>query len=88
MSRYFLKISHHLYYFKKQIIMENNKITPLGYLLLGTFFIFLSYAGWIYTKSIDWKVLERLEDAPLSIPTGNISLPSTLSATPQSNPKK
>jgi len=60
----------------------NHKIDPLGYLLIATFFIFLSYAGWIYSQSIDWKVLERLEDAPLSIPTGNITLPSTPSATP------
>jgi len=69
--------------------MQNNKITPFGYLLITTFFIFLSYAGWLYTKSIDWKVLERLEDAPLAIPTGNITLPATTtnsssSATPTS----
>lgn len=67
--------------------MNNHKITPLGYLLIATFFILLGYAGWIYSQSIDWKVLERLEDAPLSIPspapTGNVS---TSSAT--INPKK
>lgn len=68
--------------------MENNKITPLGYLLIATFFILLSYAGLLYTKSIDWKVLDRLQDAPLAIPTGTITLPSSPSATPRTNPKK
>lgn len=50
-----------------------NKITPIGYLLLATFFILLSYYGWIYTKSIDWNVLKRMESAPLSLPTTNIT---------------
>lgn len=67
--------------------MQNSKITPLGYLLIASFFILLSYAGWLYTKSIDWKVLERLEDAPLSIPTGPVTGDNaTPSAT--TNPKK
>ncbi|MFA6007982.1 MAG: hypothetical protein WC784_05075 [Candidatus Shapirobacteria bacterium] len=59
--------------------MNQNKITPLGYLLVATFFILLSYAGWIYTKSIDWNVLKRMESSPLTLPV--------ISATP-TNPKK
>jgi len=47
----------------------DNKITPLGYLLIATFFILLSYAGWLSAKSIDWDVLKRVENAPLSLPS-------------------
>lgn len=49
--------------------MNQNKITPFGYFLLITFFILLSYAGWVYSNSIDWKVLERMESTPLTLPT-------------------
>lgn len=63
--------------------MNQNKITPLGYLLLASFFILLSYAGWIYTKSIDWDVLKRMENSPLTIPSpAAISPSATISATP------
>jgi GR25 family glycosyltransferase involved in LPS biosynthesis len=63
--------------------MNQNKITPLGYLLIATFFILLSYAGWIYTKSIDWTVLKRMENSPLTLPTGVPSPTATISATPK-----
>jgi len=59
----------------------NNKITPLGYLLIATFFILLSYASWIYAKSIDWNVLKRLESAPLSLPSPIATQSSTPSVT-------
>jgi len=66
--------------------MEQNKITPFGYFLLLTFFILLSYAGWIYAKSIDWDVLKRMENSPLSLPIQTIISPSTtISATPTVN---
>lgn len=58
----------------------DNKITPLGYFLLATFFILLGYAAWIYSQSIDWNVLKRLESSPLSLPsplpTSSLSTPS------------
>lgn len=54
----------------------DHKITPLGYFLLATFFILLSYYGWIYTQSIDWNVLKRMESAPLSLPAINQATPS------------
>lgn len=63
--------------------MEENKITPLGYFLLLSFFILLGYAGWIYAQSIDWDVLKRMEESPLTLPTQTIISPSTtVSATP------
>lgn len=63
--------------------MEQNKITPLGYFLLLSFFILLSYAGWIYAKSIDWDILKRMENSPLTLPARTtISPQATISATP------
>lgn len=63
--------------------MNENKITPFGYFLLISFFILLAYAAWIYAKSIDWDVLERMENSPLTLPTQTIIPPSTtISATP------
>ncbi|MDD3998929.1 MAG: hypothetical protein PHR98_02410 [Candidatus Shapirobacteria bacterium] len=63
--------------------MEKNKITPIGYLLLLTFFILLGYAGYIYSQSIDWDVLKRMENSPLTLPTQTIISPtSSISATP------
>ena len=59
----------------------NHKITPFGYFLITTFFILLSYAGWIYAKSIDWDVLKRLESAPLSIPSPSTSTPTPITTT-------
>jgi len=57
--------------------MNQNKITPFGYFLLITFFILLSYAGWIFTNSIDWNVLKRMEEAPLTLPTpASLATPS------------
>lgn len=66
----------------------NDKITPIGYLLIITFFILLGYAAWISAKSIDWDVLKRLESAPLSLPSPIIVQTSTSSATPTVDMKK
>lgn len=60
----------------------NNKITPFGYLLIIIFFILLAYAAWISAKSIDWDVLKRMENSPLSLPSPVIIQTSTTSATP------
>jgi len=63
--------------------MEQNKITPFGYFLLLSFFILLGYAGYIYSQSIDWDVLKRMENSPLTLPTQTIISPtSSISATP------
>jgi hypothetical protein len=63
--------------------MNQNKITPLGYFLIASFFILLSYAGWIYSQSIDWDVLKRMENSPLTLPTSIPSPTITVSATPK-----
>lgn len=49
--------------------MNQNKITPLGYFLIITFFVLLSYASYLSAKSIDWDVLKRMENSPLTLPT-------------------
>ncbi len=45
-----------------------QKITPLGYFLIATFLILLTYAGWLFYQSIDWQVLNRLENSALTLP--------------------
>jgi len=47
----------------------NNKITPFGYLLITIFFILLGYAAWVSAISIDWDVLKRMENSPLTLPS-------------------
>jgi hypothetical protein len=59
----------------------DKKITPFGYLLIATFFILLAYAGWLSAKSIDWDVLKRMENSPLTLPTIVPSPVSSISAT-------
>ena len=64
--------------------MESNKIDTLGYILIATFLILLSYAGYLSYKSIDWNVLKRLESQTLVLPTpipASIASPSAQSAT-------
>ena len=58
-----------------------NKITPFGYFLIISFFVLLAYASSIYTKSIDWDVLKRMENAPLTLPTIDLSATASPSAT-------
>jgi hypothetical protein len=54
----------------------------IGIILLSSLFLLLSYAGFLSYKSIDWDVLDRLEKAPLVIPTPASTSISTPSATP------
>jgi len=49
--------------------MENKQLDYPGILLISIFLILLSYAGFIAYKSIDWKVLDRLEQSPIVLPT-------------------
>jgi hypothetical protein len=48
--------------------------------LVSVFFILLSYAGYLSYKSIDWKVLDRMENQQLIFPT---SIPQPLPSVPQ-----
>ncbi|KKR68347.1 MAG: hypothetical protein UU09_C0011G0024 [Microgenomates group bacterium GW2011_GWA2_40_6] len=41
----------------------------LSIILLISFFLLLTYAGYLSFKSIDWDVLKRLESSPIAIPT-------------------
>lgn len=65
--------------------MENQK-DPIGYILITIFFILLAYAGWLSAKSIDWDVLKRMEQAPLTLPS-SVATQSATTITP-SNSKK
>ncbi len=59
--------------------MTQKPLDFWGYLIISTLFTFLSYAGYLSYKSIDWDVLKRLESSPLELPvsiTPTISLPS------------
>ncbi|MEK7527796.1 MAG: hypothetical protein AAB574_02105 [Patescibacteria group bacterium] len=60
------------------------KTDYVAIILLSSFFLLLTYAGYLSYQSIDWDVLKRLENSPIVLPT---PLPqpaiSTTSATPQ-----
>jgi len=60
------------------------KTDYIAIILLSSFFLLLTYAGYLSYQSIDWDVLKRLENSPIVLPT---PLPqpatSTASATPQ-----
>jgi len=60
--------------------MEKSKDT-IGTILISTLLILLGVMGFIYYKSIDWNVLQRLEQTPLALPTPNSSSTATQSAT-------
>lgn len=57
--------------------MEKTKIDYIGILLVSLFFIFLTYAGYLAYISIDWDVLVRLEQQPITIPPINNQTPVT-----------
>lgn len=57
--------------------MEPQKFDFIGTLLLASLFILLAYAGYLSYQSIDWQVLNKLENSPLLLPT-----PATSSANP------
>lgn len=65
--------------------MDQDKIDPIGYTLLGILFLLLVYAGWLSYKSIDWDVLKRMESQTLILPTQMPVQPlvSSPSATPK-----
>lgn len=48
--------------------MPDKKIDLLGFVLLFIFFTFLIYAGFLSYKSIDFKILKKLEAQPLLVP--------------------
>lgn len=61
----------------------NNKSNPIiGNLLLTGLFLLLLVAAVYSYKSIDWQVLQKMEEQPLNLPT---PIPSqNLTATPSS----
>jgi len=66
---------------------DNSSFNTLGVFLILIFFILLSYAGYLSYKSIDWDVLTRLEQQPLTVPAPpSTSSASVLSATPSAKP--
>jgi hypothetical protein len=65
--------------------MEQHKFDIWGYLLVASFFILLSYAGYLSYKSIDWTVLQRLESQTLILPTPMPASNSAIPVTPNLN---
>jgi hypothetical protein len=49
--------------------MDEKPIDLIGWILIGLLFFFLSIAGYISYKSIDFQVLKKLESTPLILPT-------------------
>lgn len=50
---------------------QQEKIDPILSGLIILLLILLSYAGYLSYKSIDWKILDKLEAQPLNLPTPN-----------------
>ncbi|MFA6250506.1 MAG: hypothetical protein WC686_03285 [Candidatus Shapirobacteria bacterium] len=48
---------------------DTTKIDWVGVSLVSLFFAFLTYAGYLSYKSIDWDVLKRIENQQLVLPT-------------------
>lgn len=61
--------------------MKNEKIDITGIIIITFLFILLTVAAYISYKNIDWKVLEKLENQELILPTP-IPPQSTLPITP------
>ena len=57
-----------------------NQKDPIGNIIIAVLFVLLAVAGYLSYKSIDWDVLKRMEEIPLTLPTPIPS--STSSATP------
>jgi len=67
--------------------MKETKIDFWGYVLIISFFIILSIGGYISYKSIDYKVLTKLESQELILPTPiPQASPSAQTATPSATP--
>lgn len=56
--------------------MNDQKIEPIGYILLSILTLAITYGGFLAYKSIDWGVLQRLESQTLVVPTQTPSDPS------------
>lgn len=56
---------------------EQNKINIIGGLLIASLLISLTYAGILTYKSIDFKILEKLEASPLNLPPKPTAMPQT-----------
>ena len=54
-----------------------KEIDFLGYILITSLFIMLLIATYLSFKSIDYKILEKLEAVPLNLPTPTESIPSS-----------
>ncbi|HPD44967.1 MAG TPA: hypothetical protein PK131_02220 [Candidatus Woesebacteria bacterium] len=67
--------------------MKPAKFDLLGASLIVAFFLALTYAGYLAYKSIDYKILDKLESAPLILPTPIPTSFSTETATPSSLPQ-
>ena len=55
-----------------------NKLDLVGSLLIISLLVCLTYAGILTYKSIDFKVLEKLESSPLQLPPQPTTIPQTL----------
>lgn len=64
--------------------MQPKKLDFFGYVLIITFLLLLTYAGYLSYQSIDWDVLKRLESQQLVLPTPIVSAPTEI-APPASN---
>jgi len=66
--------------------MNQNK-DHIGNILILILIILLAIAGYFSYKSIDWKVLERIESQTLSLPAQTPATPSaqTQTSTPSSS---
>jgi len=65
--------------------MKETKIDFWGWVLIISLFIILSIGGYISYKSIDYKILTKLESQQLVLPTPvpfNPATPSAQTATP------
>lgn len=56
---------------------DQNKIDLIGSLLIASLLISLTYAGILAYKSIDFKILDKLEASPLDLPPQPTSTPQT-----------
>jgi hypothetical protein len=63
--------------------MEQKPVDYIGYALITTLLLLLTYAGYLSYKSIDWTILERMESKNLILPTPAVE---SLIASPSASP--
>ncbi|MDP4009380.1 MAG: hypothetical protein Q8P53_00130 [Candidatus Shapirobacteria bacterium] len=63
--------------------MEQKPVDYIGYALITTLLLLLTYAGYLSYKSIDWTILERMESKNLILPTPAVE---SLIASPSAEP--